>query len=431
MYYQNILFRHYAFGDFRELFEKVCVDNGMLLFIDNATNDKDSPNENYAREMFELYSVGRGPQISDGNYTNYTEDDVKAATRVLTGYTNDETFATIDGDTLIPTGKIITELDGGTEVASRHDAGSKQFSAAFGNQTIEPSTLHNGLATVEAARGELSDMIDMIFNQIETARFIVRKLYRFFVYYEISEDVETNVIQPLATIFRNADYSLETVVRTLLSSVHFFDQDNGITADDNKGAIIKSPVELVLNTCNLFDVTFPTDNSVLYETVYQEGLLPAIDNQGLMLYEPYDVAGYAAYFQFPNFNRNWITPYSLAYRYKFADLLINGVNDADDPLGIQLDILDWVENSGHIADPSDATALVQSLIAWMFPYTLDTENDRFKFFRDDIFLEGFSQASWASEWTTYTSSGSNEVTVRNQLEVIVRALMQSPEYQLL
>ena len=430
IYYQNALYRYYAFGDFKELFLKVCVDNAMLLFIDNATNDVDSPNENYAREMFELYSIGRGKQISEGNYTNYTEDDVKAATRVLTGYINDETFSNTDPDTGIPTGQLITVLDGSTEVASRHDADPKQFSAAFGSQLIEPSVLHNGFATKEAAEGELSDMIDMIFDQDETARFLARKLYRYFVYYEITDEIETGVIVPLAAIFRTGNYSLETVVRALLSSVHFFDQDNGDTGDDNKGAIIKSPVEVVLNTCNLFDVVFPTADSTLYETVYQEGLLLHIDNQGLMLYEPYDVAGYAAYFQFPNFNRNWISPYSLAYRYQFADLLINGVNDAGDPLGIQLDILDWVKTSGHIAAPSDANALVQSLVDWMFPYPLNTE--RFNFFLNDIFLDGFMPSTWSSLWTDYLSNpGAYAATVKSQLETIVRALMQSPEYQLL
>lgn len=429
IYYQNVLYRYYAFGDFKTLFRKICVDNAMLLFIDNATNDKDSPNENYAREMFELYSIGRGNQISEGNYTNYTEDDVKAATRVLTGYTNDESFTNPDSDTGIPSGDLITENDGGTDIAIRHDFGQKQFSAAFGNQIIEPSALHNGYATKEAAESELSDMIDMIFDQDETARFLARKLYRFFVYYEITDEVETGVIEPLATIFRNGNYSLETVVRTLLSSVHFFDLDNAVTGDDNKGAIIKSPVEVILNTCNLFDVVFPTADPALYETVYQEGLLLHIDNQGLMLYEPYDVAGYAAYFQFPNFNRNWISPYSLAYRYKFANLLMNGVNDTGDPLGIQLDILDWVENSVHIAAPSDANALVQSLIDWMFPYPLNTA--RFEFFLNDVFLEGYLPSTWANEWTTYESSGSNEATVRSQLEKIVIAIMHSPEYQLL
>ncbi len=96
LYYQNVLYRYYAFGNFKTFFKKICLDNAMLLYIDGDLNDKDSPNENFAREMFELYSIGRGPQIAEGNYTNYTEDDIKAACRVLTGWHFDENFSNID-----------------------------------------------------------------------------------------------------------------------------------------------------------------------------------------------------------------------------------------------------------------------------------------------------------------------------------------------
>ena len=79
----------------------------MLVYLDGYTNHKDSPNENFAREMLELYSIGKGPQLEEGNYTNYNEDDIKAATRVLTGWVLDEDFANIDADTGLPTGKFI------------------------------------------------------------------------------------------------------------------------------------------------------------------------------------------------------------------------------------------------------------------------------------------------------------------------------------
>jgi len=89
IYYQNRLYRHYAYGSFKELFKKICVDNAMLRYLDGYSNKKNSPNENFAREMFELYGIGKGPQLAEGDYTNYTEDDVKAATRVLTGWNMD------------------------------------------------------------------------------------------------------------------------------------------------------------------------------------------------------------------------------------------------------------------------------------------------------------------------------------------------------
>ncbi len=60
IYYQNCLYRHYAYGSFKELFKKICVDNAMLRYLDGYSNKKNSPNENFAREMFELYGIGKG-----------------------------------------------------------------------------------------------------------------------------------------------------------------------------------------------------------------------------------------------------------------------------------------------------------------------------------------------------------------------------------
>ena len=80
--------------------------------------------------MFELYGIGKGPQIAEGDYTNYTEDDIKAATRVLTGWELDDTFAYLDPDTSLPAGKMRSHLAGNgiTELATEHDAGQKVFS---------------------------------------------------------------------------------------------------------------------------------------------------------------------------------------------------------------------------------------------------------------------------------------------------------------
>ena len=110
---------------------------------------------------------------------------------------------------------------------------------------IAPVATDGGYATADAAKGELSAMIDMIFNQDETARFLCRKLYRFFVYYEITPDVETRIIVPLAQTFKNSGYNLKTVISELLSSRHFYDTDNAVTNDNNVAAIIKSPIELI------------------------------------------------------------------------------------------------------------------------------------------------------------------------------------------
>ena len=428
IYYQNALYRHYAFGSFKILFRKLCVDNAMLIYLDNATNDVNDPNENFAREMFELYSIGRGPQTDPGNYTNYTEDDIREAAKVLTGWETDESYATVDPDTGLPFGRLISEISGSTEIATRHNAGSKAFSAAFQNTSIQPSETVEGYATVEAAEGELDKMMDMIFDQEATALFLVRKIYRHFVYYEISDEVENNIIQPLAEDFRNNDYSLSYVLKELFSSQHFYDRDDMDTDNNNRGAIIKSPIDLIMGMVNLFNVEFPADPGELYQTVYQEGLLEMIYEQGLDLYEPYDVAGYDAYYQYPIFNRYWITPYTLAYRYKLSDFLIYGTNQGSDPLGIKLDILTWVADTDNVSDPSSADDLVARLCNLMFAFPIHP--DRQAYFRDDIFLDGVYSSAWTTEWNTYLDNGSNEATVRTMLERLLRGMIQTPEYQL-
>jgi uncharacterized protein (DUF1800 family) len=273
MYYQNCLFRYYAFGSFKELFQKICIDNAMLVYIDGRLNINQWPNENFAREMLELYSIGKGPQVGDGNYTNFTEQDIKEAARVLSGYKNDVTFTNIDTETNIPIGKL--ELNGLRAIL--HDAGAKTFSSAFQNMVLSPSATDGGYATAAAAYGELSAMIDMIFNQEETARFLCRKLYRFFVYYNITPDVETRIIIPLAQTFKSSNYNLKTVISELLSSRHFYDTDNAVTNDNNVGALIKSPIELSLGGLRFFNVQFPPPpGQSFYDDGYRNGVTKLI-----------------------------------------------------------------------------------------------------------------------------------------------------------
>lgn len=424
IYYQNALFRHYAYGSFKELFKKVCYDNAMLVNLDGALNDVDSPNENFAREMFELYTIGKGPQIGDGNYTNFTEADIRAAAKVLSGFINDDTFATIDTDSGVPIGKIISNQP---NEASRHDAGIKTFSSAFGSKTIQPSALSGSYATTTAAFGELDELMDMIFNQTETAKFIARKIYRFFVYYEINSEIESDIITPLATNLLSTNYNIKSTVELLLKSQHFYDADNAVTSDNNIGALIKSPIDLMLGMFRYFNINMPGDTTLLYNTVYKDGLLSFLSDLGIDFYEPLDVAGYDAYYQVPSFNRYWITTLTLANRYLFAELLINGKNKDGGELGIKLDVVNFIDNSSVISNPADANILVQELTQYMLAVELST--DRFNYFLNDILLDSLSTTYWTTEWNNYKST-TNDTNVRAQLEKLFIAIMQSPEYQL-
>ncbi|KPL09094.1 MAG: hypothetical protein AMS26_23315 [Bacteroides sp. SM23_62] len=429
IYYQNCLYRHYAYGSFKELFTKICTDNAMLVYLDGYSNHKDSPNENFAREMFELYSIGKGSQLEEGNYTNYTEDDIKAATRVLTGWIFDEDFSNLDADTGLPIGKMSTTTGGNPvkDLASGHDKDVKTFSSLWNNEVIQPAEIINDLATVESAYGELDDLMDMIFDNPETARFIVRKMYRHFVYHFISEEVESDIIVPLAQTFQGNDYSIPDMLKVLMKSEHFYDEDTLATSDNNIGALIKSPIEVFTTLMRFFDVTVPDRNT--QATAFYDDfayLISKLEDQGLNYYEPFEVAGYPAYHQIPGYGRNWIMTHALAHRYQTGDMLMKKAGTGNET-SIQMDVLDWAENSGEV-DPTSSTDIVTVLTKYLLAVELTTE--RFNYFLNTVFLDTLTQSTWLSEWNKYTGGG-DDLVVRERLETLVSSIIQTPEFQLI
>ena len=434
IYYQNCLYRHYAYGSFKELFKKICVDNAMLRYLDGYSNKKNSPNENFAREMFELYSIGRGEQVVEGDYTNYTEEDIKAATRVLTGWGLDETYAFIDPDTGLPAGKMESQMagDGTTELATEHDTEAKTFSSKFAGAVIQPASVVEGFATVEAAYGELDEMIEMIFSQQETGRFIARKLYRFFVYHFISEEVEADIIGPLAQNLIDNDFSIQELLTVLLKSQHFYDEDDAVVENDNVGALIKSPVDIFTGLTRMYEIQFPdraTETSTFYDDLAY--VVSKLVDQGLNFYEPFEVAGYPAYHQMPGYNRNWITTYALAYRYQMGGILMKTLDQSTERSFV-LDIVDWVENSGHISNPFDAVDIMDVLVNNLFAVELTQE--RYDYFLYTVFLDhpenhSYALGQWTSVWNAYDTTG-DDTTVRSLLERLFSALIETPEFQI-
>jgi len=425
IYYQNKLFRYYAFGSYKTLFQKICNDSAMLTYIDGTLNESGSPNENFAREMFELYTIGKGPQIGDGNYTHFTEVDVKAAAKVLTGYKVDETYLNIDADTGIPAGKLVVQ----TNRATLHDATTKTFSTAFSGTTITPSALDGGYATEAAAKQELVELMNMIFARDETAKAICRKLYRFFVYYLITPEVETDIITPLANTFKQSDFNLKTTLIALLSSQHFYDVDTAPTSDDNIGALIKSPIEIVNGSLRFFGVKPPLESNLanFYEGFYGKGILPFIREQGLDFLKPFDVAGFDPFFQAPGFNRLWITPMNLALRYRFSEYLLSGKSQGTEDTMVKLDIVAFVKKPENVSAPSNAMVVVETFTKFLFAVEID--QNRFNYFLNSVFLDNLATSYWETEWNNYISSG-NDSVVRTKLELLVNAIIQSPEFQL-
>lgn len=424
LYYQNQLLRKYALGNFKELALGICLDNAMLQLLDNRLNENVRPNENFAREFLELYTIGKGQENGPGNYTTYTEQDVQATAKVLSGWDVDLTYTTIDPITTFPIGK---HKGSPSANANKHDASTKVFSAAFQNTEIKPRAVVNKLATAVDAKDEIAQLVNMIFAQEATAKNICRKIYRFFVYYTITDEIEANIITPLAQTFIANNFELRPVFEQLFKSQHFFDADNAIVKDDKRGAIIKSPLEITIGMMRYFGIALP-DYATNTDSFYKQ-VLPVLDamyDQGFDLYEPLDVAGYEAYFQAPTYNRNWISPNFLARRFQFAQYLLEGKSKNGDDWFLKIDSIAFVSNPNNISNPSNAADLVQQLIDYLLPKTITPE--RFDFFLN-ILLDKLPAYEWTIEWNDYKTSG-NDMAVRMQLNALLSAILQSAEYQL-
>lgn len=448
LYFQNQLFRLFALDalnpdpeiNFKNLTVKVSVDNAMLRLLDGNLNVKGSVNENYGRELLELYSVGRGlegtlpPSPGPGDYILYTEQDVQAAAKVLSGWDIDDTFSLIDIDTNLPRGTV----KGSPTNASSHDNDPKQFSARFGNAVVQgdPLLQNGGNPTEASALDEIVQLVDLIYTKPETAKNICWKIYRFFVYapHTPAESlaIDGPIITEMANTLASNNYKIQPVIENLLRSQHFYEAGAGTVMDDNFGGIIKSPLDLTIQTLRFFEVPIPDMTAATTEFYDATGeILGHVYTQAMSFYEPYDVAGYEAYHQFPIYHRFWITPNTLANRYNF----IRSVITSTEPGMFKVNVFDFVKNNIPNATAADARLLVMELAKYLLPVTDNLTFDdaaddtsgltakRINYFKER-FLQTFDEAYWTTRW----NEGAGDL--RDQLEFLFNAIMQSPEYQL-
>ena len=209
---QTNTFRRHGLGSFAALLLELSRDPAMIFWLDNKDNHKDAPNENFGRELLELFSMGIG---------NYTEDDVKACARAFTGWTianADYMSVRASRDSIWPYGRLDWQFE---YLPEDHDDGPKTF-----------------LGQTGAFDGE--DIIDIICRQPATAWFVAQKLYCFFV----SDTPNEASIQVLADEFRGSDGDIRSVMRSLFLSDFF-------KSDAVRLARVKSPTELVAGTARL------------------------------------------------------------------------------------------------------------------------------------------------------------------------------------
>jgi len=386
------LLREHALGNFKQLAKDVTVTPAMLRYLNGNQSTAGAPNENYGRELLELFTVGKGPLIGPGNYTTYTEADVQAAAKVLTGWR----------DSGAPVGSYFT--------ASRHDTSTKVFSAAFGNARI----VANGAA-------EYQDLINLIFQQAETARFIVRKLYRWFVYYVIDAQTETDIIQPLAALLVQSNFEVAPVLRTLLSSEHFFDAAN-------VGCLIKSPLDFTVGLCRQMQMVFPTSSNVTVQYAMWNYLNSLAFVQQQTLADPPNVAGWPAYYQTPQYHELWINAVTLPRRNQVTDLFIStgytrsGVKIVIDPVALT--------QAMPATTAADCNLLIAEYVRLMVPIAL-TANQLL--FLKSALLPGLPDFEWTVEWQQYLAAPTNtakKAAVATKLQAMLRALMGLAEYHL-
>ncbi len=216
MWLQNQTLRAHALGNFGTLTKAVSRDPAMLVWLDLASSQKERPNENFSRELMELFTLGEG---------NYTESDIKESAKAFTGYR-------------------INRIDQQFRfAANQFDSSIKVFMKKAGPW--------NG-----------DQIINIILEQPQCARFVVTKLWRFFVY----EDPDTSLVDELATKFRQAHYEIKPLLRTIFSSEEFY-------SDRAKGAIIKSPVQYLVQARRSLGVYAP-EGRVLANIYRQLGQVP-------------------------------------------------------------------------------------------------------------------------------------------------------------
>ena len=192
---QNQLFREYALGNLHDLTWQVSIDPAMLIYLDNATNVAQHPNENYARELMELFTLG---------VDHYTENDVREAARAWSGW-------------------IFNRRTGQAQFAPRrHDAGTKTFLGQTGNWAGQ-------------------DIVDIIYRQPACAAFWANSLLNFFVY----NNPEPELVAAFAAVIQRSGYELRPVLSMLFRSNLFFSQRS-------YRALVKSPVEFLVGTYKTF-----------------------------------------------------------------------------------------------------------------------------------------------------------------------------------
>ncbi len=388
-----------SLGNFKNFVRNIATQPAMMYYLNNQSNTNTAPDENFARELMELFTLGKDP------LSQYTETDVINAAKVLTGWR-------VQNLNTYPTSTSF--------VSSLHDTGIKTFSSFFNNATIG-----------NTGPTELDTFIDLIFSKTQVvSEYICRRLYRYFVYYDIDANIEANVITPLAQHFVANNWEIQPVLDKLFKSQHFYDMANF-------GVYIKTPFDLVIGSMRTFNLNYNVSDPTNFEAQYY--VWKAINNKYLVTLDQEmgsvpNVSGWNPFYQNPNFHEYWINSSTIQKRGAFIDVIFNGTNLNYNGLltRIEVNTIAWVQQfpDATIADPE---LLVNACVAYLLPVDLSvTVKSNLK--TQNLLSNQISNSYWTTAWNNYLANPTNTSytnIVKQRLKSLLLAITQLAEYQLM
>lgn len=290
IYNQNLTLRSHALDQFDNLLLKVAQDPAMLLWLDGVTNVRGKPNENFGRELQELFTMGITDVVT--GEPNYSEEDVKEIARAFTGW---KFFHPRLDPNPFSYQFIVNEPE--------HD------------NTIK--TIYNGTPWAQTGNLAGEDVISTISARRATARYLVKKLFEFFVYPLDGGAADKATIEKFADVYASRNHSIKELVRAIFTSDEFF-------SERARFALVKSPVEIIVGAIRMLGARYNPGTSSR-EGASNNTLAAVSIFLGQDLFNPPDVAGW-------RLNLGWINTSTLLNRFTYADLLvINRASDLNAP----------------------------------------------------------------------------------------------------
>jgi uncharacterized protein (DUF1800 family) len=376
LYRNNVKLRQLRFEAYNKIAEEVTLDGAMLLYQSLFYSGKEVPNENYMRELMELFSMGIG-DLGTGE-SNYTEGDIREGARALTGW---RTVAYL-GQEGAPANKPFETFF----IKTQHDTGGKKI-MQFGE--IAPITDDENTEDLVKLK-EVKGLVDILFNErgLAISRFISEKILRFFVYSDPG-GVNNDILNGLAGYMAGSSYSLRQVFIKLFTSKYFF-------SNEVRGCQIKTPLEYIVGIERILSIDSDSiSNGRTRESVFTLEQL---------LYDPPNVGSWKAY-------RSWIGTTTYPLRIKYANELINKMSDSQ--------LIDFIKKF-----PSSATnfdQMMSALTLFMLPVPLSQD-------RLDGYTEIILNSLTKSEWMSGLNSSNSKVS--EGIRLFLLDIVSSPDFQL-